>query len=154
MRCNDFFAMHPGEEAHLTWAAATPREHNKQFSIDISPPSIGQCLRIRVDLPLKKRWIPPFKRCDWCFVYCPNEEFLFVELKGEHILTAVEQIRESIVHFRREYGISCKKTRAFVVSGGLPRAANQRFQRLQEEFVRDKMGVSLNKQTNVGHYRP
>ena len=39
------------------------------------------------------------KRCDFLFVVCANQDCYFVELKGKHLLEAVQQIEATITHF-------------------------------------------------------
>lgn len=150
MTCKEFRAQH---RSFCKFALQTPKEKNKQFIIELPAGSLEQFLRIRIDGGLLGEINPAMKRCDWGFIRCARSDYYFVELKGEHVETAVQQLTETIVYFRKKYGVPCENTYAFVVSSGLPRAANQRFQRLQEKFLKDQVGVTLAKQTNLFRYR-
>jgi hypothetical protein len=60
-------------------------------------------------------------------------------------------LTRTIAIFKERYQIQASQTYAYIASSGVPSAANQKFQKLQEEFKKKRIGVELKKQTN--HYK-
>ena len=147
MYCKKFIIDNPEKKDCFEYALCTPVENGKKFSI-IPKERKEVFLRIKIDKGLLLEIDNDTKKCDYGFIRNVNSDFYFVELKGIDIDSAVKQLVSTILIFRRKYGISAEKTFAYIVSSGLPRAANQKFQKLQENFIKSKMGVELKKQTN------
>ena len=87
-------------------------------------------------------------KCDYVFAKIGTENrFLFVELKKTGDLShAVTQIFRTIEYFDRKLSLRREQKCACIVSGGVPRQANQKFQKLQAMFI-TQYGISLRKDT-------
>ncbi len=151
MNHKEFINAHPKKKMCFEYALNTPIENGKSFSIVLSNKSTDKFLRIKIDKCFLLEIDNQTKKCDYGFIRCSNSEFYFVELKGSDIGTAVKQLLVTILYFRKEYAVKPEQTYAYIASTGLPRAANQKFQKLQENFIKEKIGVELKKQTN--HYQ-
>ena len=87
------------------------------------------------------------KKCDFIF-YCEESKHLFlVELKGEDVVEAVQQIRASYRKFAKAVSKEKLVIKGIVVSGGVPRAADVRFRNLQKECLRQD-GLHIGRSTN------
>lgn len=150
MICKKFITNNPKKQDCLVYALCTPVENGKKFSI-IPKEKNEVFLRIKIDKGLLLEIDNDTRKCDYGFIRNINSDFYFVELKGRDIDSAVKQLISTIQIFRQKYDIQADKTFAYIVSSGLPRAANQKFQKLQENFIKNKMGVELKKQTS--HYQ-
>jgi hypothetical protein len=150
MNCEEFKQAHPDKKDCLCYALQTPVEKNKQFSIILPKGNTERFLRIKIDKGLLLEIDNETKKCDYGFIRCLNSDYYFVELKGEDIEKAVAQITTTIKHFQQKYGVNQNNTYAYIASSGVPKQ-NLKFQKLQENFLKQKLGKELKKQTN--HYQ-
>lgn len=78
-------------------------------------------------------------KCDYIFVRCKNEDVYYVELKGQDIDKAYEQIVRTL---QQHYKTEKSKIYGFIVTGkGIPNN-NAKRRKMEEEFVK-KHGVRL-----------
>ncbi len=146
MNCKDFRAKHSDKTACLS-NGTTAEEKGKKFRIVLPKGCKEQFLKIAIDKGLLKEIDLKTKKCDFGFIRCSNEEFFFVELKGNSGLKgAFQQITTTVEYFRNKYNIPKEKVSAFIVSAGVPKSANQEFAKMKQEFKK-KYGTKLEKQT-------
>jgi hypothetical protein len=95
------------------------------------------------------------EKCDFSFVRHSNDDFYFVELKGNKIEKAYNQIIETIKYFERDLiKIPQNKKYGFIVSSsGIPKA-QIRINNLKQDFAKGKYGVKLEIQNMVIKYKP
>jgi hypothetical protein len=95
------------------------------------------------------------EKCDFGFVRHSNDEFYFVELKGNKIEKAYSQIVETIKYFERDLiKIPQNKKYGFIVSSsGLPKA-QIRINNLKQHFAKGKYGAKLEIQNVVIKHKP
>jgi hypothetical protein len=81
------------------------------------------------------------KISDFIFVCCNKKQhdkyypaYFFVELKGGDIISAVEQIENTITNFRTQHSAPLDRISGYIVSTGVPGKANQKFQKEQERL--------------------
>jgi hypothetical protein len=148
MNCKDFKKVNAAKKHCFENALKTPIENGKSFSIILSKNKDEKFIRIKIDKCFLSEIDNETKKCDYGFIRCSNSDYYFVELKGLNIETAVNQIIETIIYFRNNFNIKKEQIFAYIASSGLPRSANQKFQKLQENFIKNKYGVELKKQTN------
>ena len=151
MTYEDFIKAHPTKKEYFVEALETPMEKGKKFSIVLPKGCREKFLRILVDKGLLLEFDNEMQKCDYTFIRCAKSDYYFVELKGSDIEKAYNQIVSTITYFKTHYKITHDKTYAFIASSSAPRAADQRFLRLKEEFKKKKIGVEINRQTN--HYK-
>jgi hypothetical protein len=151
MNCKGFVEAHPDKGDCFVYALNTPVEKGKKFSIILQKGKKETFLRIKIDKGLLAEIDSETIKCDYGFIRDQNSDYYFVELKGSDIAHAVEQLIRTITIFKAKYQIQASQTYAYIASSSVPSAANQKFQRLQEEFIKKKIGVELKKQTN--HYQ-
>ncbi len=86
----------------LCGARFTASENKRQFRVEPAPP-VGEVDKIKVDGYLFDT--NDFKKCDYVFVVNKEkdtETYIFVELKGEDVTRAVQQIANTINIFWQE----------------------------------------------------
>lgn len=93
------------------------------------------------------------KKCDFLFYHGKIADYHFVELKGQDIAQAVEQIKVTVTFVRnklaeKEVKLTKKAIYGYIVSSSLPKEANQKFRKLKEQFVKE-IGTNLDKATNL-----
>lgn len=95
------------------------------------------------------------EKCDFGFVRQSNGEFYFVELKGNKIEKAYNQIIETIKYFEKELiKIPQNNKYGFIVSSsGIPKA-QIRINNLKQDFAKGKYGVKLEIQNMVIKHKP
>jgi uncharacterized protein YjbI with pentapeptide repeats len=124
-------------------------ENGKRFEID----SNEDFTRIRIDDCLISS--QQVEKCDFGFVRNSNNDFYFVELKGNKIEKAYNQIIETIKYFERDLmKIPQNKKYGFIVSSsGIPKA-QIRINNLKQDFAKGKYGVKLEIQNMVIKHKP
>ena len=95
------------------------------------------------------------EKCDFGFVRHSNDEFYFLELKGNKIEKAYNQIIETIKYFEKDLiKIPQNKRYGFIVSSsGIPKA-QIRINNLKQNFAKGKYGVKLEIQNMVIKHKP
>jgi uncharacterized protein YjbI with pentapeptide repeats len=125
------------------------KENGKRFEIE----SIENFTKIRIDDCLIDS--QEVEKCDFGFVRNSNNDFYFVELKGNKIEKAYNQIIETIKYFERDLiKIPQNKKYGFIVSSsGIPKA-QIRINNLKQDFAKGKYGVKLEIQNMVIKHKP
>lgn len=125
------------------------KENGKRFEIE----SIENFTKIRIDDCLID--YQEIEKCDFGFVRHFNDEFYFVELKGNKIEKAYNQIIETIKYFEKNLvKIPQNKKYGFIVSSsGLPKA-QIRINNLKQDFAKGKYGVKLEIKNMVIKHKP
>jgi hypothetical protein len=121
------------------------RENKKTFEIKRISDKSEQFLRIQVD----GCFIPDSKtaKCDFAFIRCKTGEVYFVELKGQDVNHAVDQIESTIDQFKAKISaLKKEKISGFVVSSSVATKANIKFARRKKRFL-DKYGIELRKES-------
>jgi hypothetical protein len=115
--------------------ATTAKEKGKRFRINTQK----KVCRIKNDGCLNDNQTE--KKCDYIFKVCDTNEVILVELKGGEIDTAIAQIiatyHKLLTVLKKEKHTYC----AYIVSSGVPNAAEQKFRQLKEKYKRD---INLN----------
>ena len=125
------------------------KENGKRFEI-ISNESFT---KIRIDNCLIDS--QKIEKCDFGFVRYSNNDFYFVELKGNKIEKAYNQIIETIKFFENNLiKIPHNKKFAFIISSsGIPKAQT-RINNLKQDFAKGKFGVKLEIKNMVITHKP
>lgn len=78
------------------------------------------------------------KRCDFLFKVVELGKYYLVELKGVKIDEGVEQIINTFDIVNKRINTSPHNFSGIIVSSGVPKAAHQKFRKLQEKHYREK----------------
>jgi hypothetical protein len=137
-----------GKSDCFSKGTSTPIEKGKSFKFEIKRGVEKDFCRIKVDNCLIKD--ENTQKCDYAFFRCKTEDYYFVELKGGDINTAYKQLKNTIYFFKEKIKLENEKIIGIMVTSGLPASANQKFLKMKEEFIKQKIGNSLQKFTNQG----
>ena len=140
MNCKQFQDRFSGEK-FIKSGSTVAKEKNKTFSIILKNKGDENFLRIQVDKGLLKEIDLETKKCDYCFIRCKTNDYYFVELKGTNIEKAVEQLKTTISYFKKNYKVKGNQIYAYIASSSVPKAANLKFQKLQTEFRKRRIGL-------------
>ena len=110
------------------------KEQGKEFRIENK--SKKTICRVRVDDCLIES--QSTKKCDFLFKICETEQYFLVELKGTEVSAAVEQIIATFDMIQRKLNADPQRFEGVIVSSSVPRAAEQRFRRLKEKYLRER----------------
>lgn len=114
-------------------------ENRRKLTLELKSKGKNSVCKIKVDGCLIKD--QETKKCDFVFVICPEERFLFVELKGTDINQAVNQILATIRYFQEKTKIVKDQIEGFIVASSVPKA-NQTWRNHISRF-KAKTGKSL-----------
>ncbi len=85
------------------------------------------------------------KKCDYMLIKTENNEAFFVELKGNHLHQAIEQLKNSIEKIEKNYVEKLTNKKAFIVLTRYPKASSKtqnfqkNFQKLKTKlFIKNK----------------
>ncbi|MFM2375493.1 MAG: hypothetical protein RLZZ165_590 [Bacteroidota bacterium] len=133
--CSDLRkAVFPGADACCFSDGTVVEENKRKFTVRWERKGKRSICRIKVDGCLVTD--PTQKKCDYVFLICPEQEFLFVELKGTDIKRGMEQLRATIEFFRSKSStpIPQEKILGYVVSSAVPSSSNQEVRDAQIRF--------------------
>lgn len=110
-------------------------ENRRKFTIDWKRKTPRSVCKIKVDDCLIKG--NSSNKCDYVFVICPEQKFLFVELKGTDIMHGTKQILEAVKSFSSKYKIKKSQLEGHIVARKVAPAANQEFRKERLRVLRD-----------------
>lgn len=141
MPCKDISSKLGGEGSCYSNESAA-HENGKKFVLNnISKKSI---CKIRVDDCLIKD--KQIRKCDFFFSVNEDRKFYLVELKGQSIIDAVEQIKSTFNIVNSKLKEDAKNYTGIVVSSAGPKAADQKFKTLQQKIYKDQKLMIKRKQ--------
>lgn len=113
--------------------ASSAIEKGKRFVLNNK--SRKTVCRIRVDncLIIDKQ----IKKCDFFFAIEETKKYYLVELKGQSIDDAVEQIKSTFSIINKKIGEDANNYVGIVVSSAVPKAADQKFKTLQQKMFKE-----------------
>lgn len=100
--------------------------------------------KVRIDDCLIKD--KTIKKCDYLFQVEEDNRYYLVELKGQSIDVAVEQITSTYKILEPKIKSGPLNYTGVIVSSAVPKAANQKFKNLQDRIYRDKKLIIKRKQ--------
>ena len=110
-------------------------EKGQKFKL-VLPKGEKDCCRIEID----KRLVPStdIKKCDFLFQRCKTEDYFFVELKGQNIERAFEQLKDTINLLKKALKMEKYQCHAFICASkvSLPNYSTRK-QKFDEEFRKD-----------------
>jgi hypothetical protein len=133
--CSDFReAVFPDAEDCCFSVGTVAKENKSKFTVRWERKGELSICRIKVDGCLITD--PTQKKCDYVFLICPEQEFLFVELKGTEIKHGIQQLLATIEFFRSKSStpIPQEKILGYVVSSSVPSSSNQEVREAQIRF--------------------
>ena len=90
-------------------------------------------------------YIKEGKKCDYLIIDCERNDFYFIELKGSHLLTAIEQISQTISYFANDLD-GTVYARVVLTRVSVPNIANNpKILKLEKRLK--KLGGNLKKAT-------
>lgn len=125
---------------HCYTNSHTASENASRFELIVRDKNTFSFCRIKYD---GCAYMGMDKRCDYVFTVCKHNdadnyetiEWIFVELKGQEIETAIEQLAASIrrIGMQRLQGNKA----AVVVSSRVPKGGNSKINKAKEAFVKE-----------------
>lgn len=132
MPCKDILSKLGGDtDCYSNESSA--HENGKKFTLNnVSKKTI---CKIRVDNCLIKD--KNIRKCDFFFSVNEDRKFYLVELKGQSIIDAVEQIKSTFTIINAKIREDSKNYTGVVVSSAVPKAADQKFKTLQQKIYKN-----------------
>lgn len=135
-----------------TAASENGKTFRIEFADDVNREKEKVCC-IKVDRGIIPKKDTSSKKCDFLFYHGKIEDYHFVELKGQDISQAVEQIKATVLFVKEKLAektvkLPKKAIYGYIVSSSLPKEANQKYRKLKEIFIKE-IGANLEKATNV-----
>jgi len=116
------------------------KENDREFRI-INKSKLKIC-KVKIDDCFIKDG--KIKKCDYLFKLCGQEKFFLVELKGNKVKDAVEQILSTFEQINNFVKMKPENYTGYIISSTIPASAEQNFKRLLED-VRKNKGIKITK---------
>lgn len=129
----------PGKENCLLEGVITARENNKCFRIICDDSLRANIVKVQVDGCLISD--QNVKKCDWLFVIEDSKGLIFVECKGNNVLHAISQIRNTLKLTKPIIELSLKRL-AVVIPSKVAPALNTTIQ-TEMKKLKHEYGITL-----------
>lgn len=141
MACDDILQILGGDQICYS-NSSSALENGKKFILNNR--NKKTICKIRVDDCLIKS--KEIKKCDFFFSIREDRKYFLVELKGQSLTDATEQIKNTFSEVNNKLKESPSQFTGIIVSSAVPRAADQKFKSLQERIFKQHKLIIKRKQ--------
>lgn len=143
MPCGDLLQILGGDQICYS-NSSTAVENGKKFVLNNR--NKKTICKIRVDDCLIKS--KQIKKCDFLFSIKEDRKYFLVELKGQSLKDATEQIKNTFNEVNLKLKESPAQFTGIIVSSAVPKTADQKFKSIQERIFKEHKLIIKRKQVH------